>query len=161
MTAPAGNLINEYCVKAGSDQSVPDGAVVNILVDPPQASITVPHPSGKSVSHYSFAWEPIVEETTTTTTTTTTTVPEEETTTTTAATTTSEQQQQPATTTTTTEALIAVNAPPPAAATPVAQTLPSTGSSSWSIVFVGLAALGAGLGLARIARRDEDAELQL
>ena len=71
MTAPAGNVITEYCIKAGSAQS--GGGPVYIDVDPPKASITVGHPSGKDVSHYSFSWEPKPPPSTTTTTTTTST----------------------------------------------------------------------------------------
>ena len=64
MTAPAGNVITGYCIKAGSDQSVPGGAVRYIIVDPPVGSITVGHPSGKAVSHFSFTYEPVPPPTT-------------------------------------------------------------------------------------------------
>lgn len=159
MTAPSGNLITQYCVKAGSDTSVPDGAVVYVTVDPPQAELTVAHPSGKSVSHYSFAWELIpvetttttVPETTTTVLETTTTVPES-TTTVPESTTTTAAAVIPPTTTGNTAVLVPVN--PPADSD-----LPETGSSSWTTVWVALVALGAGLGLMRLARRDEDSEM--
>lgn len=166
MTAPPGNLITQYCVKAGSDTSIPDGAVVYVTVDPPQAEITVAHPSGKSVSHYSFAWEPIpVETTTTTVPDSTTTVPEstttvpgstttvpESTTTVPDSTTTTAAAVIPPTTTGNTAVLVPVN--PPADSD-----LPETGSSSWTTVWVALVALAAGLGLMRLARRDEDSEV--
>jgi hypothetical protein len=53
VTAPEGFLISGYCVKAGSDES---GAGVEfVTVDPPQESVTITHPSGKAVSHYSYS----------------------------------------------------------------------------------------------------------
>jgi hypothetical protein len=53
VTAPEGFLISGYCVKAGSDQS---GAGVEfVTVDPPQATVTISHSSGKAVSHYSYS----------------------------------------------------------------------------------------------------------
>jgi len=61
VTAPDGFLIDEYCVKAGSDVSVPEGAVVYVTVDPPAESVTFGHPSGKDISHYSVGY---TEETT-------------------------------------------------------------------------------------------------
>jgi hypothetical protein len=67
VTAPAGFLISGYCVKAGSENSG-DGPV-NVVVDPPQASVTITYPGGKAVSHYSYT---LVAAPTTTTTTTTT-----------------------------------------------------------------------------------------
>ena len=107
LTAPPPALITEYCVKAGSAQS--GGGPVYVTVDPPQASITIGHPTGKAVSHYSFSFEG-PPETTVPETTTPTTVPETtstppdttvpEQTTTTAVTTTTEPTQ---TTTTTSE----------------------------------------------------------
>lgn len=56
VTAPEGKLISGYCVKAGSDVSVPDGAVQFITVDPPQKTVTITHPSGKAVSHYALQY---------------------------------------------------------------------------------------------------------
>jgi hypothetical protein len=53
VTAPEGFLISGYCVKAGSDES--DAGVEFITVNPPQASVTISHPSGKAVSHYSYS----------------------------------------------------------------------------------------------------------
>ena len=63
VTAPAGFLIDGYCVKAGSDVSVPDGAVVYVDVDPPSESVTFSHPSGKDISHYSLSYVEVVEPT--------------------------------------------------------------------------------------------------
>lgn len=65
ITAPAGQLITGYCVKAGSANQG-DGPVYVTLTQP-VASITFAAPSGKSVSHYSYSL-------TTTPMTTTTTV---------------------------------------------------------------------------------------
>jgi hypothetical protein len=59
MTAPVGSVIVRYCVKAGSDTSVPDGPVVYIDLTSEANAITVGHPSGKAVSHYSFEYEPV------------------------------------------------------------------------------------------------------
>jgi hypothetical protein len=53
VTAPEGFLISGYCVKAGSDES--DAGVEFITVDPPQATVTISHTSGKAVSHYSYS----------------------------------------------------------------------------------------------------------
>lgn len=58
VTAPAGFLISGYCVKAGSDAS--DAGVEFVTVDPPQASVTISHSSGKAVSHYSYSLVEIV-----------------------------------------------------------------------------------------------------
>jgi len=81
ITAPEGNVITAYCVKAGSVQS---GAGVEFRqVVPPRRSLLITHSSGKDISHYSFEWKPCDCTTTTTTVpeTTTTTVPETTTTT--------------------------------------------------------------------------------
>jgi hypothetical protein len=53
VTAPEGYLISGYCVKGGSDES--DAGVAFVTVSPPQASVTISHPSGKAVSHYSYS----------------------------------------------------------------------------------------------------------
>jgi hypothetical protein len=53
VTAPEGYLISGYCVKAGSDES--DAGVAYVTVSPPEASVTISHPSGKAVSHYSYS----------------------------------------------------------------------------------------------------------
>jgi hypothetical protein len=58
VTAPEGFLIDEYCVKAGSDAS--DAGVEFVPVNPPQATVTISHPSGKAVSHYSYSLVEIV-----------------------------------------------------------------------------------------------------
>ena len=85
ITAPAGHLIDGYCVKAGSANSG-DGPV-HVTVNPPQATVTIEYPGGKAVSHYSYSFIGVEEPTTTTTSTTstsstTTTAPRESTTTT-------------------------------------------------------------------------------
>src|SRR5215218_1341903 len=49
-TAPAGFLIDGYCVKAGSSNQG-DGPVM-VPVNPPQATVTISYPGGKAVSHY-------------------------------------------------------------------------------------------------------------
>jgi hypothetical protein len=53
VTAPEGFLISGYCVKAGSDES--DAGAAFVTVSPPSASVTISHPSGKAVSHYSYS----------------------------------------------------------------------------------------------------------
>ncbi|TNC41300.1 hypothetical protein [Mumia zhuanghuii] len=53
LTAPAGKLIDRYCVKAGSTKH--GGGPKYFDVEPPKASITVTHPSGKDISHYSYS----------------------------------------------------------------------------------------------------------
>jgi hypothetical protein len=45
-TAPAGYLVSSWCVKAGTEIEVHE-------VDPPTATITITHSSGKGISHYS------------------------------------------------------------------------------------------------------------
>ena len=52
MTATPGYEITRYCIKAGSAKQGDGPVYVN--VNPPQTSITVGHPSGKDVSHYSW-----------------------------------------------------------------------------------------------------------
>lgn len=55
VNAPAGFLIDGYCVKAGTVAEF-------INVTPPQASVTITAPSGKSVSHYSVRYVPATTE---------------------------------------------------------------------------------------------------
>ena len=57
ITAPAGNLITGYCVKAGSINN--ENGPVEIKVDPPVASLTITYPGGKEISHYSYSYAPI------------------------------------------------------------------------------------------------------
>lgn len=52
VTAEPGYLITGYCVKAGSDKQG-DGPV-DVVVDPPAATVTIAHPSGKAISHYTL-----------------------------------------------------------------------------------------------------------
>ncbi len=54
VTAPAGQLISGYCVKAGSEKQGLGAEFVT--VNPPQASVTITHSSGKGVSHYSLTF---------------------------------------------------------------------------------------------------------
>ncbi len=56
VTAPAGKVIVETCVKAGSDVSVPDGAVVYATYNPGVDSVTLYGPGGKDISHWSARW---------------------------------------------------------------------------------------------------------
>ena len=63
VTAPAGYLIDEYCVKAGSVQGGTGGPVI-VAVNPPQKSVTITYPSGKAISHYSVGYLPISTPTT-------------------------------------------------------------------------------------------------
>ena len=98
ITAPAGQVIDGYCVKAGSASSG-DGPV-HVTVNPPQTSVTFGYPSGKAVSHYSYSYIGIEEPTTTTTVPPTTTT-------------------TPATTTTT---FPTITTPPPSVAPPTTVT---------------------------------------
>jgi hypothetical protein len=56
ISAPEGNVITEYCVKAGSIQQG-DGPEY-VLVDPPTQTVVIEHSTGKEISHYSFSYEP-------------------------------------------------------------------------------------------------------
>jgi hypothetical protein len=58
VTAPAGYLIDQYCVKAGSVQGGTGGPVY-VEVNPPQKSVTITYPSGKAISHYSVSYVPV------------------------------------------------------------------------------------------------------
>lgn len=51
ITAPAGYLIDFYCVKAGQD-------TVIVPVNPPSASVVLTPPNGKGASHYSAHYIP-------------------------------------------------------------------------------------------------------
>ncbi|MUK02289.1 hypothetical protein GM708_10335, partial [Vibrio cholerae] len=59
LTASVGEVITGYCVKAGSANQG-DGPVY-IDLDPAEYanSITITHPSGKAVSHYSYTTKPV------------------------------------------------------------------------------------------------------
>ena len=108
ITAPAGHLIDGYCVKAGSANSG-DGPV-HVTVNPPQATVTIEYPGGKAVSHYSYSFIGVEEPTTTTTSTTSTS----STTTTTGPTTTTTEP----TTTTTSPPDTTTTEPPPVGGVP-------------------------------------------
>ncbi|MFJ2755628.1 sortase domain-bontaining protein [Nocardioides sp. NPDC087217] len=54
MTAPAGYKIRQYCVKAGAAPA--GGGPVYVTVDPPRQSVTITHPTGKAVSHWSIEY---------------------------------------------------------------------------------------------------------
>jgi hypothetical protein len=56
VTAPAGMVITGYCVKAGSDES--DAGVEYVELDPYVTEVTIKHPSGKDISHYTVFYEP-------------------------------------------------------------------------------------------------------
>lgn len=58
ITAPAGALITEYCVKAGSENQ--EEGPVYVTVNPAKATVTFSHPTGKDISHYSYSWSTIV-----------------------------------------------------------------------------------------------------
>lgn len=139
ITAPEGYLIYEYCVKAGSVKQ--GNGPEYFTVEPPAASVTISHSSGKDISHYSAWYVQIPPEETTTTTvpeTTTTTVPEEETTTTT---------EPPVTTTTEPPVTTTTEVPPVVPETPVVPdepVLPETGMEliPWAIAGALLASLG-------------------
>lgn len=66
IAAPEGMVVTGYCLKAGSAKHG-DGPVY-VTLEEPQASVTVGHPSGKAVSHWSATYavatppvEPVVE----------------------------------------------------------------------------------------------------
>ena len=152
--APDGYLINEYCVKAGSEAS--GGGAEYVTVDPPQKSVEIRHSTGKDVSHYSVGWtqEPTPSTTTTIPTTTTTVAPtttttEPPTTTTTEPDTTTTTSEPPTTTTvpdTTTPAPpVTTLGPGPEVSDPPITELPFTGidAGMMAIAGAGLAALGA------------------
>ncbi|WP_194408819.1 DUF11 domain-containing protein [Microbacterium cremeum] len=54
ITAPPGMLIYGYCVKAGSIEQ--GEGPVYVVLNPPVTSVTISHPSGKEISHYSVAY---------------------------------------------------------------------------------------------------------
>jgi hypothetical protein len=54
VTAPDGQLIDQYCAKAGSAKQGYGPELVT--VDPPQKSVTISHSSGKDLSHYSVSY---------------------------------------------------------------------------------------------------------
>jgi hypothetical protein len=62
ITAPEGFLISGYCVKAGSAEQ--EEGPVFVVVDPPQETVIIEHPSGKEISHYSVEYVPITPPTT-------------------------------------------------------------------------------------------------
>src|SRR5688572_13707159 len=67
-TAPAGYVVYQYCVKAGSD-----GYII-VTVDPPTQTVTIDHPTKDSVSNWSV-WYKLDTTTTTTVAPTTTEAP--------------------------------------------------------------------------------------
>jgi hypothetical protein len=66
ITAPEGKLISGYCVKAGSIKQ--GNGPEYVTLNPPMASVTISHSSGKDISHYTvtFVDKPTVPEVTTT-----------------------------------------------------------------------------------------------
>ncbi len=54
ITAPAGNLISGYCVKAGSAKQ--GCGAVSFTVNPLAASVTITGTCGKAISHYSVTY---------------------------------------------------------------------------------------------------------
>ena len=63
LTAPAGKLITGYCVKAGSVKQ--GNGPKYFELEEPVASLTIAHPSGKDISHYSYSYAPIATPTAT------------------------------------------------------------------------------------------------
>jgi hypothetical protein len=62
LTAPEGNLITGYCVKAGSINN--GNGPVYVELDEPVASLTITYKDGtKAISHYSYSYAPIVKPT--------------------------------------------------------------------------------------------------
>lgn len=62
--APEGALIDRFCVKAGSVHQGGDNGPQYFDVEPPKATVTITHPTGKDISHYSFSWVLATEPTT-------------------------------------------------------------------------------------------------
>lgn len=125
VTAPDGQLISGYCVKAGSLNQ--GNGPVYITVNPPLPTVTITHPSGKDISHYTVTYVKAPDESTTTT------VPEDTTTTTVGTSTTTPQGSD--------------SSPPsisdPKTVTGTVQELPATGiDPAWVVVGVGLVGLG-------------------
>ncbi|WP_394253696.1 hypothetical protein [Arthrobacter pityocampae] len=56
ITAPEGQLIASYCVKAGSSNQG-DGPETVVLT-PPESQVTISHSTGKDISHYSYTVVP-------------------------------------------------------------------------------------------------------
>jgi hypothetical protein len=54
VSAPAGYKIRRYCVKAGAAPA--GGGPVYVAVDPPRQAVTITHPTGKAVSHWSIEY---------------------------------------------------------------------------------------------------------
>jgi LPXTG-motif cell wall-anchored protein len=52
VSAEPGYLIVGYCVKAASVKN--GGGPVDVVVDPPATTVTISHPSGKAISHYTL-----------------------------------------------------------------------------------------------------------
>ncbi|WP_434992934.1 excalibur calcium-binding domain-containing protein [Arthrobacter sp. Ld5] len=56
VTAPEGQLIASYCVKAGSSKQ--GEGPQNVELVPPVSQVTISHASGKDISHYSYTLVP-------------------------------------------------------------------------------------------------------
>ena len=156
ITAPAGKLITGFCVKAGAENQG-DGPKY-FVVDPPQASVVITHPTDKEISHYSYSTAPIVPPTTPPATTPPATTPPA----TTPPATTPPATTPPATTPpATTPPATTPPATTPPATTPPATTPPTSGGgdgdanladtgfeTGWlPFVGIGALALGAAIGL--------------
>lgn len=167
VTAPDGFLIGGYCVKAGSSKQG-DGPVY-VVIDPGVTEVTISHPSGKDVSHYSVAYTkedppsstttiPPTTTTSSTTTSSTTTTPTTTTVTTVPSSSTSTTAtESPATTTVTsppsTVTVTSTSVPP---TTPTMTELPKTGPTEILLVLAsgGLAFLVLGGLFLRAGRRE-------
>jgi LPXTG-motif cell wall-anchored protein len=140
ITAPDGNKITGYCVKAGSINQGDGPEYVEL--DPPQSSVTFGHSSGKAVSHYSYSYEPFSDPTTTTT------MPEVTTT------------DAKVTTTTTGSNVTTTVATTGAPTTTVGNELPATGSAERTgMALMALGLLMGGIGIVLITRRPEEEPL--
>lgn len=131
ITAPEGQLIDGYCTKAGSAKQ--GNGPVYVTLDPPVAEVTITHPSGKDISHYSYGWTEVPVTTTTTVPPTTTTLPPTTTTTVPPTTTTT----VPPTTTTTQPPVTTTTLPPVTTTTqpPVTTTtVPETTTTTTTVV---------------------------
>lgn len=147
VTAPEGYLIDGYCVKAGSIRQGLGPEYVD--VDPPKASVTFGHSSGKDISHYSVSYVVIPDDDPTPTPTPTETTPTPTPTETTPTPTPTETTATPTPTESTPTATPTESTP--AAAPP---TLPRTGSNTPLLALAGALAVAIGTGALLWTRRE-------
>jgi hypothetical protein len=142
LTAPDGYLIDGYCVKAGSLKQ--GNGPQYVTVEPPKATVTISHSSGKNISHYSLSYTLKPTGTPTPRETTPTPTPTE----TTATPTPTETTSTPTPTESTPTSTPTKSTTPPAAP----PTLPRTGGEGW-LAGLGALLLAAGAAALALTRR--------